>query len=51
MCHHNPYTSRSPTNTFFKLFAFAAAIFVQLLKVFHPLLGSLKSGFLAFLCL
>ena len=49
--HHNTYTSRSPTNTFFKLLAFASAVFVQLFKVLHPLLGGLKSSFLAFLCL
>ena len=49
--HHSPYISRSPTNAFLKLLAFAAAIFVQLLKVLHSLLGGLKSGFLAFLCL
>ena len=46
-----PYISRSSANTFFKFLAFATAVFVQLLKVLHSLLGSLKSGFLAFLCL
>ena len=51
LCHHIPYTSRGPANTFFKLLAFAAAVFMELLKVLHPLLGSLKSSFLAFLCL
>jgi hypothetical protein len=47
----SPYISGRPTNSFFKLFSFATAVFVQLLKVLHSLLGGLKSGFLAFLCL